>query len=125
MESDSRPSSDKSLQLALESNYWAATRTLLALVRTGAAIAGGGALVSELLIKGWPRWVVWVLSTAFVLLGYWLIWAALKKGREMRDRLEVHLAERLFLFPQREVTIVTVVLQVLIAAVMVLYLLGR
>ncbi len=107
---------------ALDTTYMAATRTLLALVRTGAGIAGGGALVTKLLVQGWPHWVVITLSSAFVVLGYWMMWSALKKGRQLRARAER--AEEAFLFSHRQFMIMTVSLQLLIAAVVVLYVIG-
>lgn len=109
----------------LDNTYMAATRTLLALVRTGAAISGGGALVTKLLVSEWPRWVVVALSSGFVLLGYWMMWLALKRGRQMRARFGREQTEEGFLFPVREVTLMTVALQVLIATVVVLFLIGR
>ncbi|MBZ4420194.1 DUF202 domain-containing protein [Myxococcus sp. RHSTA-1-4] len=124
MNTSSPPSTEKPSHLTLENTHMAATRTLLALVRTGAAIAGGGALVTDLLVKGWPRWVVVTLSSAFVVLGYTLMWSALKKGRKLRARLERERPGEEFLFPLREVTVGTVTLQLLIAAVLVLYILG-
>ncbi|HEY8210955.1 MAG TPA: DUF202 domain-containing protein [Myxococcaceae bacterium] len=107
----------------LDRTYMAASRTLLAMVRTGASIAGGGALVTKLLVQGWPSWVVIALSSAFVILGYWLMWAALKKGRQLRAQAEP--GEMAFLFSHRQFAAMTVVLQVLIAAVVALYLLRR
>lgn len=124
MDTSSRPSPGESSHLTLERTHMAATRTLLALVRTGAAIAGGGALVTELLVKGWPHWVVVMLSSAFVILGYTLMWSALKKGRRLRMRLAREHPGEEFLFPLREVTFGTVALQLLIATVLVLYLIG-
>ncbi|MFY0567232.1 DUF202 domain-containing protein [Archangium lansingense] len=124
MDTSSQPSTDKPSQFTLENTHMAATRTLLAMVRTGAAISGGGALVTELLVKGWPRWVVLTLSSSFVILGYALMWSALKKGRQLRVRLEREQTGEGFLLPLGEVTIWTATLQILIATVLVLYLLG-
>ncbi|WP_143196158.1 DUF202 domain-containing protein [Archangium sp. Cb G35] len=124
MDTSSPPSSDKPSRLTLENTHMAATRTLLSMVRTGAAISGGGALVTELLIKGWPRWVVLLLSSGFVFLGYALMWSALKKGRKMRAQLEREQTGEGFLLPLGEVTAWTVALQLLIATVLVLYLIS-
>ncbi|QSQ25257.1 DUF202 domain-containing protein [Pyxidicoccus parkwayensis] len=110
-----------SAQLTLENTHMAATRTLLSLVRTGASIAGGGALVTQLLVKEWPRWVVVALSSAFVILGYWLMWSALKQGRRLRARIEGEQRGEAFLMPLRQVTAWTVALQLLIAMVLALY----
>ncbi|PTL78121.1 DUF202 domain-containing protein [Vitiosangium sp. GDMCC 1.1324] len=124
MDNPSQPSTDNSFQLTLDNTHMSATRTLLSLVRTGAAIAGGGALVTDLLVKGWPRWVVVMLASAFVILGYSLMWSALKTGRKLRMRLERQQASEAFLIPLRGVTVWTVTLQLLIVTVLVLYLIG-
>ena len=124
MNPSSQPPAGNSSQPLLDNTHMAATRTLLAVVRTGAAISGGGALVTDLLIKGWPRWVVVTLASGFVVLGYALMWSALKKGRRLRERIERERPEEVFLFPLREVMIGTVALQLLIAAVLLLYILG-
>lgn len=124
MNPSSQTSSDESSHLELENTHMAATRTLLSMVRTGAAIAGGGALVTDLLVKGSPRWVVVALSSAFVILGYALMWSALKTGRRLRAQLHRQQAEEAFLFPLRAVTVGTVALQILIATVLVLYIVG-
>ena len=124
MNTSSQPSTGDSSQSLLDSNHMAATRTLLSVVRTGGAIAGGGALVTDLLIKGWPRWVVVMLASSFVVLGYTLMWSALKKGRRLRERLERERPDEAFLFPLREVMAVTVTLQILIVTVLVLYIMG-
>jgi hypothetical protein len=124
MSNSSQPPSDESSRLALDNTHMAATRTLFSLVRTGAGIAGGGALVTDLLIKGWPRWVVLTLSSAFVVLGYSLMWSALKTGRHLRAQVEDKQHGEAFLFPLRKVTVWTLSLQFLIATVLVLYFLG-
>ncbi len=123
MNNSSQLSTGNASQFTLDNTHMAATRTLLALLRTGAAISGGGALVTELLVKGWPRWVVVMLSSAFVILGYALMWSALKTGRKLRVRLDREQVGEAFLFPLREVTVWTVILQILIATVLVLYIL--
>lgn len=125
MSNSSQPSTGDSSQAPLDNTHMAATRTLLSLVRTGAAIAGGGALVTDLLVKAWPRWVVITLSSAFVILGYSLMWSALKTGRKLRVQLERQQAHEAFLAPLRAVTLWTVALQILIGTVLVLYLIGR
>jgi hypothetical protein len=124
MSDSTQPSASESFQLTLDNNHMAATRTLLSLVRTGAAIAGGGALVTDLLVKGWPRWVVVLLSSGFIVLGYALMWSALKTTRKLRLRLEREQAGEAFLLPLRAVTLWTVTLQLLIATVLALYLIG-
>ncbi|MGC4113270.1 MAG: hypothetical protein QM765_01050 [Myxococcales bacterium] len=111
------------VQADLDKTYLAATRTLFALLRTGSVIAGGGALATSLLVKGWPRWVVVLLSSGFVLLGYWMMWSALKKGRQLRARLA--LSGRETLFADWQFALMTIALQLLILAVVVLYLVSH
>jgi hypothetical protein len=110
-------------ELELDPNYLAAIRTLLALLRTGSAVAGGGALVTKLLVQGWPTWVVVALSAAFVVLGYWMMWAAVKKSRHLRTRFEGP-GRGEPLFSHRQFAAMTVGLQLLILSVVALYLLG-
>jgi hypothetical protein len=100
----------------------AAVRTLLSLVRTGAVISGGGALVTELLVRAWPRWVVGLLSSAFVLVGYWLMWSAIRTAMALRTQIERERPGQGFLYPHRQVVAVTLVLQILIAIAVALYL---
>jgi hypothetical protein len=115
MSTSSQTSSNEPSHLELENTHMAATRTLLSMVRTGAAIAGGGALVTDLLVA---------LSSAFVVLGYALMWSALKTGRRLRAQLHREQSAEAFLFPLQAVTFGTVALQILIATVLVLYIVG-
>jgi hypothetical protein len=126
MDASSEPSTGDASpphKLELDATYMAATRTLFAMVRTGAIVAGGGIAVTDLLVEEWPRWVVVTLSSAFSVLGCWLMWAALKKGRQLRTWFEVTGKE--VLFPHWQFMAMTLTLQVLILTVLVLYLLGQ
>jgi len=124
MGNSSPPPSAASTHGSLERTHLAATRTLLALVRTGSVIAGGGALATDLLVKNWPRWVVLLLSTGFILLGYWMMWAAVRRAKKLRARLTHDPQTDGFLVTHGQFVTMTVALQILIAAVVVLYLLG-
>lgn len=124
MGSSSRPPGADTTQLALDRTHLAATRTLMALVRTGSVIAGGGALATDLLVKAWPRWVVVLLSTGFILLGYWMMWAAVRKAKRLRARLTHEPQAEGFLVSHGQFVTMTVLLQLLIASVVVLYLFG-
>jgi uncharacterized membrane protein YidH (DUF202 family) len=107
--------------LDLDPNYLAATRTLLAILRTGAAIASAGVVVPRLLVWRWPEWVIVALSSGFVLLGYATMWMTLRRSRELRAH-----AQRLGvrpIFTHRQFTALTLLLQALIGAAIVLYLL--
>jgi uncharacterized membrane protein YidH (DUF202 family) len=61
----------------------AAERTLLAVLRTGLAIAGGGALVSSLLGDVWPPWVQITLVTVFLVVGYSLTVMGITRYRQL------------------------------------------
>lgn len=124
MDNSSRAPSADTTQLAHDRTHLAATRTLMALVRTGSVIAGGGALATDLLVKAWPRWVVLLLSTGFILLGYWMMWSAVRKAKKLRARLTHEHVTDSFLVSHRQFVTMTVLLQLLIAAVVVLYLVG-
>lgn len=124
MGNSSRAPSADTTQLALDRTHLASTRTLLALVRTGSVIAGGGALATDLLVKAWPRWVVLLLSSGFILLGYWMMWAALRKAKRLRARLTHEPEPDSFMVSHKQFVAMTVGLQILIALVVVLYLFG-
>jgi uncharacterized membrane protein YidH (DUF202 family) len=68
-------------QLAEARTCLAAERTLFAALRTGLAIAGGGSLVVTLLGDSWPYWVQVPLVAAFVLVGYGMTIAGLRRYR--------------------------------------------
>jgi hypothetical protein len=119
------PQASDSTPSQLDRTQMAATRTLLAVLRTGAVVSGGGTLVTELLVRGWPRWVATMLSGAFVFLGYWMMWSAVKTARVLRATLERQHPGLGFLFSHREVVVMATTLQVLIATVVVLYLVHR
>jgi uncharacterized membrane protein YidH (DUF202 family) len=102
--------------------YLAETRTMLAALRTGFTIASGGAIVT-LLLHRWPDWVVVVLSTAFVLIGFTLVWAALRRHQVLRARARAEgreVEQPAWLYMP-----MSVALQVLIVVVLVLYVLRR
>lgn len=124
MDNSSPPPSADSTHSSLERTHLAASRTLLALIRTGSVIAGGGALATDLLVKTWPRWVVLVLSTGFILLGYWMMWVAVRKAKKLRARLTHDPQTDGFLVTHVQFVLMTVILQILIALVVVLYLFG-
>ena len=81
---------------AAERTRMASTRTFMALLRTGLAIAGGGTLITALLVRNYPDWLVATLSGIFIIVG----------------------------FPIMLVLVTTVLLQVAIIAVLILFLLG-
>lgn len=120
-----QPPRSESDQLALERTHMASSRTLLALIRTGSVIAGGGSLATEILVKAWPRWVVVVISAGFVFLGYGMMWSAVAMGKRLRARLPRGGLPDVPMLSHVQFVIMTVSLQVLIAVVVVLSFFGR
>jgi hypothetical protein len=51
----------------------AAERTVFAVMRSGLAIAGGGAVIVTLLGERWTEWLQIVLAAGFVVPGYMLM----------------------------------------------------
>lgn len=103
--------------------YLAETRTLMAQLRTGLAIAGAGALVSQLLLTKWSDPVVTVLSMLFVVIGYVTSWSALYRHAVLRRRERA--AGRELSQPSWVYVPMTLALQALLLVVLVLYLLRR
>jgi uncharacterized membrane protein YidH (DUF202 family) len=60
-------------QLARLRTALAAERTVFAVMRSGLAIAGGGAVIVTLLGERWPEWLQVVLAAGFVIPGYMLM----------------------------------------------------
>ncbi len=120
-----QPPRSESELFALERTHMASVRTLLALIRTGSVIAGGGSLATEILVKEWPRWVAVVITAAFVLLGYGMMWSAVAMGRKLRARLPPGGLPDVPMLSHFQFVVMTVSLQVLIALVVVLSFIGR
>src|SRR5689334_17806243 len=103
--------------------YLAETRTLLALLRTGFAVAGGGAVASQFLLARWPDWVTVLMTLPFVAIGYAMSWSAVNRHRQLRKR--ARLAGRELHQPSWLYVPLTITLQVVIVAVLVLYIVRR
>jgi|GEM_PF-4093174 len=103
----------------------ASARTLLALIRTGSVIAGGGALATEILVKAWPRWMLVLISGGFILLGYWMMWSAVSQGKKLRSRMPPGGLPDVPMISQAQFVAMTVGLQILISVVIVLSFIGR
>ena len=65
----------------------AAERTVFAVVRTGLAIAGGGAVIVTLLGNRWPALLQAVLAPGFVVPGYVLMLDGLSRYRRVAGSL--------------------------------------
>ena len=107
---------------ALERTHMAATRTYFALLRTGMAIAGGGALVTSILVDGWPEWVVGLLSGVFILVGFIIMIAGLQKYIFIAKTVAVD--DQINIISPKLFIGLTVILQVATLSVLVLFLLG-
>lgn len=70
-------------QLARLRTALAAERTVFAVIRTGLAIAGGGAVIISLLGDRWPEWLQVVLAAGFVVPGYLLMLDGLERYRRV------------------------------------------
>jgi uncharacterized membrane protein YidH (DUF202 family) len=70
-------------QLAKLRTALAAERTVFAVMRSGLAIAGGGAVIVTLLGERWPEWLQIVLAAGFVVPGYMLMLDGLSRYRRV------------------------------------------
>ncbi len=61
----------------------AAERTVFAVIRTGLAIAGGGAVIVTIIGGRWPDWLQAVLALGFVVPGYILMLDGLGRYRRV------------------------------------------
>ncbi len=105
---------------AYERTQMAATRTFFALLRTGLAIAGGGSAITAILARDWPDWVVGLLATVFIVVGFAIMLGGLHRYRQIAERLAVE--GEVEAIPARLVIVLTVVLQVATVVVLVLFL---
>lgn len=67
---------------AYERTQLSSTRTFFALLRTGFAIAGVGTLVTSILARSYPEWVIAGVSAIFILIGFVIIIGALRRYQE-------------------------------------------
>lgn len=112
-----------SRELARERTDWAYERTYFALLRTGLAIAGGGTLVVSILGKGWSDWVVGLLAGPFIVVGFIIILGALRRYHKLSKRLALE-DENIEPISTGLVVALTVILQVAIVAMLILFLLN-
>jgi uncharacterized membrane protein YidH (DUF202 family) len=100
----------------------AVERTYFAILRTGLAIAGAGTVVVGIVGEDWPEWLSLLLSGVFVVVGYTMILVTLNRYRKIVNRLKIE--HKLDVASPKLTVLLTVVLQVALAAVLVLFLLG-
>jgi hypothetical protein len=79
------------------------------LLRTGLAIAGGGALKTSILARDWPEWVIWLLSTVFVVVGFGVMIVGLQKYNQITEQLAIEDEPSAISFPL--LAALTVILQ--------------
>ena len=100
----------------------AGERTVFAVIRTGLAIAGGGAVIVTLLGDRWPTWVQAVLAAGFVIPGYALMLDGMSRYRRVaRISQEADPDHERLVSPTLITALVTVV-QVVVTIVVVLLL---
>ena len=119
-----------STKLAQERTDWAhertnmaATRTYFSLLRTGIAIAGVGALVTSILADGWPEWVIGLLSSIFIFIGFAIVIAGLQRYLIIAKKL-LSATDELNVMSHRLLISLTVILQVATVTVFILFLIN-
>jgi uncharacterized membrane protein YidH (DUF202 family) len=118
----SQESSVDTDRLAVERTHMAVERTYFATLRTGLAIAGAGTVVVGIVGEDWPEWLSLLLSAVFVVVGYTMILVTLNRYQKIVNRLKIE--HKLDVVSPKLTVLLTVVLQVALAAVLVLFLLG-
>jgi putative membrane protein len=109
---------------AHERTHMAATRTYFSLLRTGIAIAGVGALVTSILADGWPEWVIGLLSSIFIFIGFAIVIAGLQRYLIIAKKL-LSATDELNVMSPRLLISLTVILQVATVTVFILFLIGK
>jgi len=98
----------------------AAERTVFSVIRTGLAIAGGGAVIVTILGGRWPSWLQAVLAAGFVIPGYALMLDGLSRYRRVAGLVkEADPAHHRMVSPWVMTLLITVV-QVVVVMVVVL-----
>ena len=109
-------------QMAQQRTHMAAERTFFAVLRTGLAIAGAGTVIVNVLGSNWPTWLSVVLASVFIIVGYSMMIVGLRRYRALASVL--HVDSQLRAMSPRLMTVLTVVLQVTVVAVVGLYILS-
>jgi len=97
----------------------ASERTFYALLRTGFTIAGAGTLIATLLSKNWPYWLSGIFASVFVVSGFSIIIAGLRRHHRMNSSLDVD--DEFNPIPTRLFVVLAVVLQVTLVVAIFLY----
>ena len=111
-------------ELARHRTALASERTLFAVLRTGFAIAAGGTVIIEVLGHQWPRWVKAPLAAALVIVGYALIMAGVERYSSVAKAVESTSDGMVKVLSPRLMKTLAIVLQVVLAVVIIVFLLG-
>ena len=98
----------------------AAERTVFAVIRTGLAIAGGGAVIVTLLGGQWPAWIQSILAAGFVIPGYTLMLDGLSRYRRIAGIVRTEDPDHHRMVSPWVMTLLIGVVQVVVLAVVVL-----
>ncbi len=98
----------------------AAERTVFSVIRTGLAIAGGGAVIVALLGDRWPQWLQSSLVLGFVVPGYVLMLDGLSRYRRVAENVRAHDPEHHRMVSPWVMTLLVVVVQVVVTLVALL-----
>ena len=119
MTSNNKPDSNI---YAIERTHMAAERTFYSVLRTGLAIAGAGTVVVAILGESWPEWLSLTIAGVFVAVGYTMIIVTLNNYQKIVKRLKIE--HNLNVISPRLMIFLTVILQLALVLVLVLYILG-
>ena len=119
MNADNKPDSN---QYAIERTHLAASRTFYSVLRTGLAIAGAGTVVVAFLGESWPEWLSLALAGIFIAVGYTMIIITLNNYQKIVTRLKIE--QNLNVMSPRVMIFLTVILQLTLVVVFVLFILG-
>ena len=97
----------------------ASERTFYALLRTGFTIAGAGTLIATLLSNNWPYWLSGIFASVFVVSGFSIIIAGLRRHHRINFSLDVD--DEFNPIPTRLFVVLAVVLQVTLVVAIFLY----
>lgn len=119
MNADNRPDSNL---YAIERTHMAAERTYFSVLRTGLAIASAGTVVVTILGKSWPEWLSLAIAGIFIAVGYTMIIATLNNYQKIVSKLQIE--HKLNVMSPRLTIMLTVILQLMLVVVLVLFILG-
>ncbi|MGI9578456.1 MAG: DUF202 domain-containing protein [Microthrixaceae bacterium] len=102
----------------------AAERTVFAVIRTGLAVAGGGAVIVTVLGNRWPGWVQSILAAGFVIPGYALMFDGLSRYGRVSNIVRSVDPDHDRMVSPRVMTALIVTIQVVVTVVVLLLIVG-